>query len=82
MTETQNIRNPFFTDASGTPTAQDLAPNGAGVDFTTTTGSISVPFGPGVTPILTNVTVPPTNTNAIRSLSPLPHPPDLFWSDH
>ena len=63
MTETQNIRNPFFTDASGTPTAQDLAPNGAGVDFTTTTGSISVPFGPGVTPILTNVTVPPTNTN-------------------
>ena len=63
MTETQNIRNPVFTDAPGTPTGQDLAPSGPGVDFNTTSGSISVPFGPGVTPILVNVTVPPTNTN-------------------
>lgn len=63
MTETQYIRNPVFTDASGTPTAEDLAPNSLGVDFTTTNGSISVPFGPGVTPILTQVTVPSTNTN-------------------
>ena len=63
MIETQNIRNPVFTGVSGTPTGPELAPNGLGVDFTTTTGSISVPFGPGVTPIVTNVTVPPTNTN-------------------
>ena len=63
MTDSQSISNPVFTGQSGTPTGKDLAPNGPGVDFTTTSGSIRVPFAPGVTPIVTQVTVPPKNTN-------------------
>ena len=63
MNATQYINNPVFTNASGTPTGEDLAPNGPGVNFTTTSGSIDVTFGPGVKPIVTKVTVPSANTN-------------------
>ena len=66
MTEPQNIRNPVFTGAVGSPTGDDLTPGKEGVDFTPTEpASILVKFAPGVTPIVTQVTVPSTNTNVI-----------------
>jgi hypothetical protein len=64
MTDSQYIINPIFTGQVGNPTGQDLAPNGKGVSFTSTTGnSISIKLPTGTTPIIVSVTVPPTNTN-------------------
>ena len=64
MTDSQYIINPIFTGQVGTPTGQDLATNGKGVNFTSPTGSsITITFAPGTTPIIVAVTVPPTNTN-------------------
>ena len=63
MNSPQDIGTATFTGQVGNPLPQDLRPQGAGVDFSTTTGSVTVPFAPGVTPIVTQVTVPPTNTN-------------------
>ena len=66
MTESQRIREPVFTGAVGSPTGDDLTPGKDGVDFTPTApASIAVKFAPGETPIVTQVTVPPQNTNVI-----------------
>lgn len=63
MNNPQDTNSPIFTGQVGTPVGTDLRPHGPGVNFTTTTASITVPFTPGVTPIVTQVTVPPNNTN-------------------
>ena len=68
------ISNPTYTGQIGKPTDQDLAPKGLGVDFAKLNGSIQAKFAHGVTPIITQVTVPPINTNVIRILVTITSP--------
>ena len=65
MNSPQDISNPIYTGQVGNPLPQDLRPQGVGVDFSTVNGSVTVPFAPGVTPIVTKVTGPLGNTNVI-----------------
>lgn len=58
-----DIPNVVFINALGGPSGTNLHPRGAGVDFGSTEASMSFVIAPGVTAIITQVTVPTRNTN-------------------
>ena len=63
MGNPQYISNPIITGAPETASPENLNPNQPGIDFTSQNATVKIPFAPGVTPILVNVSVPQTNTN-------------------
>ena len=63
MTNPQYIDNATFVGAPPGTTVTQLTPGTPGVDFTSTNASVTIPFLPGVTPIIVSVSVPNTDTN-------------------
>jgi hypothetical protein len=63
MTSPQYISNATIIGAPNGTSPSDLNPGSPGVDFTDVNASVTIPFTSGTTPILTEVSVPNTNTN-------------------
>lgn len=63
MGSSQKIPNATFTGQPDSTLTADLVPGQAGINFHEPNGTITFPFGPGVTPIVTSVSVPKGNTN-------------------
>jgi len=63
MSNSQFITNATINGAQPSTLPTQLNPGSSGVDFILTTGSIIIPFVPGVTPIVAEVSVPNTDTN-------------------
>jgi hypothetical protein len=63
MTSPQYIGDATIIGAPTGTSPSDLNPGSPGVDFTNVNASVTIPFTPGTTPILTEVSVPNTNTN-------------------
>jgi hypothetical protein len=59
----QLITNATFTGTTGPTSPSDLSPGAAGVNFTQPNASVTIPFASGITPIVTEISVPNTNTN-------------------
>ena len=63
MGKPQYISDATFVGAPSETSPIDLNPRGAGVDFTQTPASVTIPFASGITPIVVEVSIPNTNTN-------------------
>ena len=65
MGNPQDITNATFTGSPTSYSPSDLSPGPGqpGINFTTSGASITITFAPGVTPIVTQISVPNTNTN-------------------
>jgi hypothetical protein len=63
MNNSQYINNVTFTGAPSSTSPSQLNPGYPGVNFTQPNASITIPFAPGVTPIVAEVSVPSTITN-------------------
>jgi len=63
MSNSQFINNATINGAQPSTSSTQLNPGSSGVDFLQNNGSITIPFVPGVTPIVTEVSVPNTDTN-------------------
>jgi hypothetical protein len=63
MSNSQFITNATINGAQPSTSPTQLNPGSSGVDFIQTNGSIIIPFVPGVTPIVAEVSVPNTDTN-------------------
>ena len=63
MGSPQNIPKATFTGKPDSDKPADLAPGQPGIKFTEIPATITFPFGPGVTPIVTSVSVPTGTTN-------------------
>jgi hypothetical protein len=59
----QHINNVTFTGTTGPTSPSDLSPGAAGVNFTQTNASVTIPFASRITPIVTEISIPNTNTN-------------------
>jgi hypothetical protein len=65
MGNAQYITDATLTGQSPTSSPADLNPGQPGVDFISTTGSVVLPFPPGITPILVEVSLPTTTTTNV-----------------
>ncbi|CAF1658859.1 unnamed protein product, partial [Adineta ricciae] len=63
MGNPQYINNATFQGADNNPDVQNLNPGTQGVDFNEPNSSVLIPFTPGITPILSSVSVPPNTSN-------------------
>jgi hypothetical protein len=63
MTSPQYISNATLVGAPPGTLPSDLNPGSSGVNFDQTNASITIPFTPGTTPIVVQVSVPNANTN-------------------
>jgi hypothetical protein len=63
MDNSQYINNVTFTGAPSTTLPSQINPGSSGVNFTQQDASVIIPFPPQITPIVTEVSVPNTNTN-------------------
>ena len=63
MSSPQYINNVTLVGAQPGSSPTDLNPGSQGVDFNDVNASVIIPFTPGTTPILTEVSIPNTNTN-------------------
>ena len=63
MGNPQDITNVTFTGAPTSASPSDLSPGQSGIDFTTPDATVTIPFAPGVTPFVDEISVPNTNTN-------------------
>jgi len=63
MSNSQFINNATINGAQPLTSPTQLNPGSSGVDFIQKNGSIIIPFVPGVTPIVAEVSVPNTDTN-------------------
>ena len=63
MTSPQYINNVILTGAPANTSSTQLNPGTPGVDFIQSNPTVTIPFPPGITPIVTEVSVPNTNTN-------------------
>ena len=66
MKEPQFLRTPEIIGAPlGTPPS-DINPGSPGVNFTTKEAIVVIPLAPGITPILTEVSIPKSVTNVVQ----------------
>ena len=63
MTNSQYINNVILTGAPPNTSSTQLNPGTPGVDFIQSNPTVTIPFPPGITPIVVEVSVPNTNTN-------------------
>ena len=63
MTSPQYINNVTLIGAPSDTLPSDISPDSTGVTFTQTNSAVIIPFPPGITPIVTEVSVPNTDTN-------------------
>ena len=63
MTNPQYINNVILTGAPANTSSTQLNPGTPGVDFIQPNSTVTIPFPPGITPIVVEVSVPNTNTN-------------------
>jgi hypothetical protein len=63
MTSPQYISNATIIGAPSGTSPSDLNPGSSGVNFNQPNASVTISFTPGTTPIVTQVSVPNTNTN-------------------
>jgi hypothetical protein len=66
MGSPQDIPKATFTGKPDSEKPEDLAPSTSGINFTKPGATIKFPFGPGVTPIVTSVSVPKGTTNVVK----------------
>jgi hypothetical protein len=63
MTSPQYINDATIIGAPSGTSPSDLNPGSSGVNFNQPDASVTIPFTPGTTPIVVEVSVPNTNTN-------------------
>ena len=63
MTSPQYINNVTLIGAPSGTSPSDINPDSTGVTFTQPNSAVIIPFPPGITPIVTEVSVPNTDTN-------------------
>ena len=63
MTSPQYINNVTLIGAPSGTSPSDISPDSTGVSFTQTNSAVIIPFPPRITPIVTEVSVPNTDTN-------------------
>ena len=63
MTNPQYINNVILTGAPPNTSPTQINPGTPGVDFIQPNPTVTIPFPPGISPIVTEVSVPNTNTN-------------------
>jgi hypothetical protein len=63
MGNSQYINNVTFTGAPLPTSPSQINPGSSGVNFTQLSSSVIIPFPPQITPIVTEVSIPDTNTN-------------------
>jgi hypothetical protein len=63
MTSPQYISDATIIGAPSGTSPSDLNPGSSGVNFDQPDASVTIPFTPGTTPIIVQVSVPNTNTN-------------------
>ncbi|CAF5138476.1 unnamed protein product, partial [Rotaria sp. Silwood1] len=63
MNNRQYINNLTIVGAPSSASPSDINPGSPGVDFNQINPSVTVPFQPGITPIVVSVSVPNKNTN-------------------
>jgi hypothetical protein len=63
MTSLQYINNATIIGAPSGTSPSNLNPGSSGVNFNQPNASVTIPFTPGTTPIIVQVSVPNTNTN-------------------
>ena len=63
MSNPQYISDVTLVGAPTGTSPSDLNPGSPGVDFNNVNAAVTIPFTPGTTPILAQVSVPNTNTN-------------------
>jgi hypothetical protein len=63
MASSQYINNATIIGAPSGALPSDLNPGSPGLDFIQPNASVTIPFTPGTTPIVVQVSVPNTNTN-------------------
>jgi hypothetical protein len=63
MDNSQYINNVTFTGAPSSTSPSQITPGSSGVSFTQLNSSVTIPFPPQITPIVTEVSVPNSNTN-------------------
>ncbi len=63
MNNSQSLSGATLTGAPTGTSPSNLNPGSPGVTFNQPNASITIPFAPGITPILVEVSIPNTNTN-------------------
>jgi hypothetical protein len=63
MGNSQYINNVTFTGLPSTTSPSQINPGSSGVSFTQLNSSVTIPFPPQITPSVTEVSIPNSNTN-------------------
>ena len=63
MNNPQYLNNPIIIGAPASTSPSQINPGSPGVNFNDTNAAVIIPFAPGITPILVDVSVPNNNTN-------------------